>query len=142
MGVPMDRNDFVVLLAAAVIAALLVWTGIASAAPYTLRFQNPGTTAYKSLRTPWGTVAAPCAGGATCSVVIDIPVGPRTITAEATADGSLWSARSNSISVLIPMPPAECIALPACRFDSDFDGFVGGSDFSALIKAFGSTWVP
>lgn len=129
---------------AIVLAGLIYFAACtANASPHVLRFQNPSpTVAYTSLRTPWGIVAAPCAPLATCSVVIDVPIGPRTITAEATADGAVWSARSNALEKLIAPAPAECLALVACRFDADGDGFVTGSDFSVLLGAFGSTWLP
>lgn len=128
---------------ALVLAVLLYFAACtANAAPYVLRFQNPGTQPYAQLRTPWGIVAAPCAPGATCSVVIDVPIGPRTITAEATADGSLWSATSNALEKLIAPAPAECLALAACRFDITGDGVVSGADFSAFVAAFNMTWLP
>lgn len=136
------------LLAATVALAVLAYLaacGTANAAPYTLRFQNPDPTrAYTSLRTPWGVVAAPCAPGATCSVVIDAPYGQRTITAEATADGLTWSPTSNAIVKLIPPAPAECYAIPACRFDADLSGSITVADFAAFLKAFssGASWLP
>lgn len=119
---------------------LLLTAGTASAAPYTLKFKNPDTArAYTSLRTPWGTVAAPCAAGATCSVVVDLPAGPRHITAEAT-DGTAWSAASNAIDTIVTLVPVECLSTPACRFDFDGDGRVSGTDFAEFVAAFGSTW--
>lgn len=121
---------------------LLLHSVSAEAAPYTLRFRNPDTTrAYTQLRTPWGTVAAPCAPGATCSVVIDIPIGRQSITAEAT-DGAVWSVKSASLAALVFPAPADCLALPACRFDATGDGIVGGDDFSAFTSAFGGNWLP
>lgn len=129
---------------ALVVAGLLYFaTCTAHAAPYVLRFQNPSpTVAYTSLRTPWGIVAAPCAPLATCSVVIDVPLGPQTITAEATDDGARWSAKSNALERMIAPPPAECLALDACRFDPNVDGAVTVSDFGRFLKALGSSWLP
>lgn len=127
----------------ALVAAALVYfvACSASAAPYVLHFKNPGPWAYETLTTPWGIVAAPCAGGATCSVVVDIPVGRQTITAKAGAAGVL-SPVSNALQALIAPAPADCLLLPACRFDADLDGTVSGTDFSAFVAAFGKTWVP
>lgn len=114
----------------------------ADAEPYTLRFQNPSQVfAYTQLRTPWGIVAAPCAPLATCSVVIDVPIGKQTVTAEATAGGA-WSATSNALAVLIPPPPSQCLAQAPCRFDADLDGTVSGTDFRAFVAAFGASWIP
>lgn len=128
-------------LLGAIVFYLATCIGTAHAEPYTMKFRNPGTQPYVSLRTPWGVVAAPCAGGATCSVVIDIPIGRQQVTAEATAGGA-WSTTSNALPVLIPPAPAQCLADPPCRFDSDLDGTVSGTDFSAFVAAFGSTWLP
>lgn len=122
------------------IALALMAAGTASAAPYTLKFQNPGGQPYTSLRTPWGIVAAPCAPGATCSVIIDAPIGQQTITAEATSDGTLWSAKSNALAARIFPLPADCLALPACRFDPDGNGTVTVGDFGAFLSALGSSW--
>lgn len=121
---------------------LLFAAGTASAAPYTLKFKNPDPAkAYASLRTPWGTVAATCAPGATCSVVVDAPIGPRAITAEAT-DGTAWSATSNAIAALIAPAPADCLALPACRYDADLSGSVTVADFARFLGAMGTSWLP
>lgn len=123
-----------------VIIAILIGHA-AHAAPYTLKFQNPSPTqAYTQLRTPWGIVAAPCAPGATCSVIIDAPIGQQTITAEATSDGALWSGKSNALSARIFPLPADCLALPACRFDPDGNGQVTVGDFGAFLSAMGSSW--
>lgn len=146
----MRNDDYGRLGLAAAMLALaalcyLATCATANAAPYTLRFQNPDPTrAYASIRTPWGVVAAPCAPGATCSVVIDAPIGPRTITAEATADGATWSPTSNALSAMIAPAPADCLALPACRFDADVSGSVTVSDFGAFLRAFssGASWLP
>lgn len=113
--------------------------GPASASPYLLKFQNPGTQPYTQIQTAWGTVAAPCAGGATCSVVIDIPYGQRAIKAKA-SDGSLWSVDSNVLNTLILPTATECMALPACRFDVDQNQSVSVSDFGAFLGALGSSW--
>lgn len=122
---------------------LLLLAPAAHAAPYTLKFRNPDTTrAYTQLRTAWGIVAAPCAPGATCSITIDIPVGRTTVAAEATDGGGTWSLTSNSLTALVPPTPAECLALPSCRFDATQDGIVLGDDFKAFTAAFGTTWVP
>lgn len=123
------------------ILALLA-AGTAHADPAELKFQNPGTQAYTQLRTPWGVVAAPCAGGATCSVIIDAPIGRQTVTAQATADGSTWSATSNALVKLIPPAPAQCLSQASCRFDADLDGSVNGTDFGAFVAAFGKSWLP
>lgn len=135
------------LAAATVALAALAYlaTCSAQAAPYVLRFKNTDATrAYASLRTPWGVVAAPCAPGAICSVTIDAPIGRQTITAEATVDGSTWSPTSNAIAALIAPAPADCLALPACRFDADLSGTVTVSDFGAFLRAFssGASWLP
>lgn len=134
------------LLAATVGLAVLCYMaacGTASAAPHELRFRNPDQTrAYASIRTPWGIVAAPCAPGATCSVIIDAPIGNQTITAEATADGATWSSTSNALAALILPAPADCLALPACRFDADLSGSVTVADFGQFFRALGSSWLP
>lgn len=117
----------------------LLCASSSQAAPYLLKFQNPGPGAYASLRTAWGTVAAPCAAGATCSVAIDAPPGQRTITAEA-SDGATWSPKSNAITVVVTLPPAECLGLAACRFDADSSGTVTVADFAAFLRSMGSTW--
>lgn len=123
-----------------ILLAVMLAAGAAQAAPYKLTFRNPDTSrAYTSLRTPWGIVAAPCAPGATCSVVLDLPAGPRKITAEAT-DGTAWSGVSNLLSATVLLPPADCLLAPACRFDFDGDGRVGGTDFAAFASAFGLGW--
>lgn len=124
------------------ILLLLFVPSVSLAAPYTLKFRNPDATrAYTQLRTPWGTVAAPCAPGATCSVILDLPVGRQTITAEAT-DGAAWSTTSSPLAALVFPAPADCLLLPACRFDATGDGIVGGDDFKAFTNAFGQTWLP
>lgn len=137
-GGPGAIAGYLVGIPIAIIVLLL--SHASHAAPYTLKFQNPGTQPYTSLRTPWGVVAAPCAGGATCSVIIDAPIGQQTITAEATADGALWSAKSNALSARIFPLPADCLALPACRFDPDGNGQVTVGDFGAFLSALGSSW--
>lgn len=140
----MDAHLKLAFAVVALVAGGLVYfaTCAVSAEPYTLTFRNPSpTAAYTQLRTPWGIVAAPCAPLATCSVVIDLPVGRSSVTAEATAGGA-WSTTSNALSVLVPPAPAQCLAQAACRFDADRDGVVSGSDFGAFVKAFNSTWVP
>lgn len=116
--------------------------GSANAAQHEIRFQNKDATrAYTALRTTWGTVPVSCAPGATCSVVVDIPTGRHEIVAQAAA-GSAWSADSNVLEALVFPPPAECLSIPACRFDADRNGVVSGSDFGGFIKAFNSTWIP
>lgn len=146
----MKNDDYGRLgLAAATLAlaalCYLATCSTADAAPYRLTFRNPDATrAYTSLRTPWGTVAAPCAPGATCSVVIDAPVGRQTVTAQATADGATWSVASNALAALIAPAPADCLALPACRFDVDLSGTVTVADFGQFLRAFssGASWIP
>jgi hypothetical protein len=125
------------------IVGYMVACSTAQAAPYTLNFRNPGTTTYTSLRTPYGTVPVSCAPGATCSVVLEIPYGQRTITAEAAdASPALWSSTSNALLSLIPPTPAECVALPACRHDADGDGIVSISDFGSFLGVLGRSWIP
>jgi hypothetical protein len=125
-----------------VILGLCLMAGAASAAPHTLRFRNPGPTlAYTELRTPWGTVPVSCAPGATFSVVLEIPFGMRTITAQA-GNGSLVSPTSNALEVLVQPTPAECIAIPACRHDADRDGWITPSDFGSFLGVLGRSWVP
>ena len=121
------------------VALALLWGCDASAAPHELQFRNPGTVAYTHLRTPWGTVPAPCAGQATCTVVVDVTPGWQSITAEAAA-GSLWSSTSNMIRAFARPTPAECDLIPGCRPDLDRDGAVGLPDWRVFLQWYGKKW--
>jgi hypothetical protein len=141
----MDTHEKAIVAALSMLGALIVYLSTcqtAEAAPHTIRFRNPDATrTYTELRTQWGTVPVSCAPGATCSVVIDIPFGRRTVVGQA-AVGGVWSGDSNALTVLVQPTPVECLAIPACRFDADRDGVVAGSDFVPFTQAFGTTWIP
>lgn len=133
------------LAAAALAIAILVYMascGTARAAEHEIRFRNADPTqSYTQLRTEWGTMTVSCAPGATCAVVVDLPVGRHEIVAQA-ASGAAWSADSNVLEALVFPPPVECLAIPACRFDADRDGVVTGTDFTRFVATFGASWAP
>lgn len=143
MTIEAKDPEWMLIAACSVLAALITYMascGTARAAPHTIQFRNPDPTrSYTALRTPWGTVAATCAPGATCSVVVDIPPGYQTVTAEAT-DGTLWSSTSNALTPLIQPTPAECQAIPHCPADLDRSGSVNGADFTVFVRSFNRSW--
>ncbi len=113
------------------------------------RFLNPGTIPIDRIEICSAqaggaqvcvTLPTNCAGGAECSVKIDLPHGRSILSARASAAGSAWSAASATLSK-IAIDPALCYADDACALDRDHDGKVAGNDFAWWPRVFGTSWL-
>lgn len=106
----------------------------AFATDYTIRYQHPGgTTAYEAIdvcaSAGCTSYAAPCAPGATCSRVVNLPSGENEGLWLVASAGEWRSPESNRRTVVVPAPEG-------CAWDADDSGWVTPLDFAAFLRRF------
>lgn len=117
----------------------------AQAAPYEVRYQNPGTKhPYDVLAVcrASGCVEQPvaCAPGATCAATVDLEPGTHSVWLLG-GNGIDRTTASNVREVTIESPPPfDCLASDACRADFDGSGNVTIADFGRFLSVLGATW--
>ncbi len=141
-----DRAGLAASTLALAVLAYLAACSSAQAAPYTVRFRNPGSArAYETLATctASGCLEQPvaCAPGATCAATVELEPGVHSVWLLG-GQGADRTGPSNVREITIagppPFDPAACEGAPdSWRADFDGSGGVTASDFGRFLRQFG-----